>query len=266
MDQTPSAHFEAPVFLPDGATAEWAQFYWYDNQTPANAQAQVYRTDLAGSWDPADAMVDLASSGAAGYGVDSTGITRHQTIDNGSGAYWVTYDLPYSFLYSFIDGRGLVIRFHPGTPSGLERFSIPAAAFTGNAASRDYENRGWFLKNFDANGSYMAPVYLPHGKNIHQMRFYYQRTGSPAAEATALLRGWAVGTATVSDLVTISSSGTGWTHNDSPLVNDLIDNQGVVYWLEWRLPDYDANLILPSGVVIEVADSINYTYLPVLLK
>ena len=268
----PIAHFQAPVLLPDGATVEEAKFYYFDQETSVNAEAHLHRTDLAGSWDPALAMADLYSSGDSGWGSDSALVSRYSTIQNSNNAYWVYYALPETFvLENTIYGRGFTIRFQRGTPGPLEAVSIPAAAFTPRAATQTFENNGRFLKQYTggSGSTYVAPLYLPHGKTIRRMRFYYERGGTPDYDASAWLLSYPLHGGSTSFHVLLSSSGSGWRSTDSGVLNGLrVDNMQRAYWLEWILYEgyNESDFVRPSGVVVEVADGDWFFYLPIVRR
>ena len=262
---TTPVHLQAPVLLPDGALVHAGWFYYYDNNAAINVRAHLHRTDLAGSWDPSDAMADFESFETNQYSVSAVALTKYTRIDNSKYAYWIYYELPASAeLPPVMGGRGHVIRFKNEQVYPLRSISIPAAAFSPKTDGQVYANHGRYLESHGVDNIYIAPLYLEEGKTIRRVKFYYERKGSPTTEAVAtLIESTDLGGYPLSEL---TSSGTGWRYTDSGLLHDLVvDNQHHSYTLEWKLPEsYTSDThVLPSGVVIEIADGDDLLFIPI---
>jgi len=87
------AHYEAPVYLPQGAEVTKMTFWFNDDSTSANGYAHLCRTDRTGNYS---CMADVDSFYAGGYAQRSTVPVYDTTINNVKYSYWVYWDLPVS--------------------------------------------------------------------------------------------------------------------------------------------------------------------------
>jgi hypothetical protein len=256
---TGSADFQAPVFLPDGATALDATFYYYDTDTIYDAQASLRRTDLADNWNPT--MADFTPTGNPGLSSNYYNIGNFASISNGANGYWTFFRLPAS---PNIVGKSLVVHFSTGSESNLlQTISIPAAAFTPITNLQDYENHGRFLKHFSGTThQYVAPVYVPHGVYLRRMIFYYNQTGAEYAEVQlfSIAHG---STGGVPAINYIDTTGSGFRSDSADLYNTQVDNITEDLLLVFTL---SANSAWPCGVVIEYSYYESLVFLPTLKK
>ncbi len=87
------AHYEAPVYLPQGTKVTKVTFWFNDDSTAANGYAHLCRTDQAGNYTD---MAYIDSYYAGGYASRFDNTIDDPVIDNSRYAYWVYWDLPIS--------------------------------------------------------------------------------------------------------------------------------------------------------------------------
>jgi hypothetical protein len=253
------ADFQAPVFLPDGATAIDATFYYYDTDTINNAQASLRRTDLAQAWEPA--MADFTPTGNPGLSFYNNSITNFASINNNANGYWTFFRFPAS---PNVYGKSLVVHYSYGSgSSGVEAISIPAAAFTPVTKYQDYDNHGRYLIHIGGTtNQYVAPVYVPHGAYLRRMTFYYNQFGSHYAEVQlfGIDHGSSGGVPAINYIDTI---GYGFRSDSVTLYNYQVDNIHENLGLSFTVP---ADSAWPCGVVIEFSKYKSLVFLPVVQK
>jgi hypothetical protein len=141
--------------------------------------------------------------------------------------------------------------------AGVQRLTIPAAAFTPGAQYYSYENHGRYLKYFEGppavdTGYFVAPVLLPQGATLSRLTFHYKDGG--AGQADLLLvrhthdtQGSLLMAQLVSSDIWTPSFGSASTTNFNPTA--LIDNSLYSYYLHLSLPP--GGLVWGCGVEIE---------------
>jgi hypothetical protein len=90
---TDRAHYEAPVYLPQGAKVTKMTFWFNDDSDSANGYAYLCRTDGTGNYS---CMAYIDSFYALGYAQRSTIPDYDTLINNDQYSYWVFWDLPVS--------------------------------------------------------------------------------------------------------------------------------------------------------------------------
>jgi hypothetical protein len=87
------AHYEAPVYLPQGVRVAGVRFWFHDDSAAGTGWAHLCRTDRAGSYSY---MASIDSNYQAGYSSRADTTVDDARIDNTRYAYWAYWDLPVS--------------------------------------------------------------------------------------------------------------------------------------------------------------------------
>jgi hypothetical protein len=107
------AHYEAPVYLPQGARVARVTFWFRDDSEAGTGWAHLCRTDRGGSYSY---MASISSNYQEGYGSQVDTTVDDAYIDNTRYAYWAYWDLPVSTgAGSDVWGTGLTIDYTVAT-------------------------------------------------------------------------------------------------------------------------------------------------------
>lgn len=128
--------------------------------------------------------------------------------------------------------------------AGVQRLTIPAAAFSPGTGYYSYENHGRYLKHLggipgDPGGYYDAPVILPQGATITRLTLYYRDPGVGQAEAVLIRHQHYSNDATA--LASVASSDT-WTPSFGQVSTTsfggplIVDNTLYAYFVALALP------------------------------
>jgi hypothetical protein len=141
--------------------------------------------------------------------------------------------------------------------------SIPAAAFQPKAPGFNYSNYGSALYG-ENPGSYVAPLYLPHGAQLTRITFFWNDTNTtPGSNGAVTIKrsGFFGVESPMAVLVTtdvVQGSTTTTTIDDA-----IIDNSQFQYYIEAGLPDWGSGHVTLFCVVVEYNFPV---YMPIVAK
>ncbi|MFX1263433.1 MAG: C25 family cysteine peptidase, partial [Promethearchaeota archaeon] len=108
-EEADNAHYEAPTYLPQGATVTRVSFYYkHDALIAIAGHAHLCRTDPAGNYFDMS-YIPTMQSGGFGSGHDYEIVSP--IVDNSRYGYWAYWDLPISGSGDDVWGCGMVIEY-----------------------------------------------------------------------------------------------------------------------------------------------------------
>jgi hypothetical protein len=141
--------------------------------------------------------------------------------------------------------------------AGVQRLTIPAAAFAPGAEYYGYENHGRYLKYIEGPpavelGYFVAPVHLPQGATLRRLTFHYKDSGAGQASLLLLRHTHdSQGSLGMAELVSsdIWTPGYGSVSTTTFNPTAIIDNSLYSYYVHLSLPP--GGLVWGCGVEIE---------------
>jgi hypothetical protein len=123
-------------------------------------------------------------------------------------------------------------------------YSIPHAAFEAEDDSRNYFRTSQYLYMESGSGTFYAPVHLPDGSTIKDLRIWYV-DNNDTTEITSNLYRMTLSSGGVGSFGTITTSSSSTSLRNTGVTIDLqVDNQLYAYYVRVLLPTYSTNIRL----------------------
>ncbi len=263
-----SGGYQAAVDLPQGAVVQSLSIQYDDGKAGAAASAWLSRADQAGNY------TGLASvSSVDGEGEQTTTAISNATIDNELYRYWVYLNLPQTV--PGVDHLGVYrvkIEYTTVPPSWATALSN--GGMVGFDNGYDFENHGRFLFHAHSegggsdSGTYVAPVYLPHGAIVDDFTAIIYDGSSTLSGSAHLIRTRA---GVNQELSAVTSSGSLGLYSitDNSIAYEKVDNSYYSYYVYWNLPVSTPPEPAGSGDVVGYSMRIRVkfpTFLPLILR
>lgn len=258
--------YMAQVDLPHGAVMKKITMYYSDNASVfAPIKVWMQRANRTGNYYNMASLEETTKTETS----KSTTDFQYAKIDNETYSYWVFVDMPsknehYRVMHSIV----LEYDFPP-TFNGLA--AVSDAAFVPLSYTYIYENHGrWLFQMNGTTGTYVAPVYLPQGAVVKEMRASFY-SGSSATDSYAVLVRTRLGGSEELASVQGKLSQPGYFNlTDTSITNATIDNSLYGYFAYWNIPksasaEPSAGNVAPTKINI-IYTVTQYLYLPQLRK